>query len=439
MKLWTDDPETADAVEEFLSGDSVAYDQRLVEWDILGSIAHTQMLHEQRYLSAEELAGLHAALLELYEAPPGLVAEQEDVHTAVEAAVTGQTEAGAKMHTGRSRNDQVAVDEHLYMKAHTLAVADAVLDVVEALADQAETHKDTVMPGYTHMQQAMPTTVGTWLSSTAVALLDDLQQLDAVYTVLDQSPLGAAAGYGTTLDVDRSRTAELLGFSSVQDNPVHAVNSRATAAVKVVQVLHQLMLDLETLANDLLLFSTDEFGFVDVPDAFCTGSSIMPQKSNPDVLELVTGKAAQIRGNQHAIEAVCSSTRTGYGTEMQAIKQPMMESFETTEQTFTVLAGLIDRLAFDEAAIEETMDESVYAAHTANQDVESGVPFREAYHSVKESQEYDEPAVDDIPAATVDQNAVNAAIEHWTAKQDAFQSSIDALINLAEENAAATG
>ncbi|MDY6769370.1 MAG: argininosuccinate lyase [Candidatus Nanohaloarchaea archaeon] len=438
MALWTiDDTATPDdRIAAFLGGDT-GCDETLADYDILGSIAHTQMLHEQGYLDGEELGDLHAVLHDLYTDDITVTAEDEDIHTVIEEQVTAETAAGKKMHTGRSRNDQVTVDERLYLKHGTVHVAQAALDLAAALQMKAADHGDAVMPGYTHMQQAMPTTVGTWLDAHAAAVLGQLQHLQSVHAQLDQNPLGAAAGYGTTLDIDRDRTAELLGFSTVQQNPIHAVDSRGQLALTTMQGLTQLMLTVDTLAQDLLLFSTDAYGFVGLPDDFCTGSSVMPQKSNPDVLELVQAKTAQVQGRQHTIEALCMGNTSGYGREMQAVTPAIVESIELTTATLQVLADLVEGLGIDQNAISESLDEHIYAAYTANQQVEHGAAFRDAYRTVKQEQEYDEPAVDDIPSTGIDADTLQEQQAWWSSKQEAWDETVDSLLALAEDNAAA--
>ncbi len=430
MKLWADgDADVDAAVERFLAGDDVTYDQELLEVDVLGSIAHARMLHEQGYLDADELDELHAALLQVLDDPPELEAGDEDVHTAVENAVTDRTEAGKKLHTGRSRNDQVLADTRLYTKRELVRVADAVLDLVDALRDLGDAHADLVMPGYTHMRQAMPTTAQVWLESHAAALLDDLELLDVAYDLNDQSPLGAAAGYGTTLDIDREMTADLLGFDRVQANPTYAVSSRGTIELAVLDALTHVMLDLDRLANDLILRSTAEYGHIMLPEDYCTGSSIMPQKSNPDVLELVKGKAASVAGARHQVESTVLHATSGYNRDTQETKPALVDALGTVTDAATIMADLVPGISFDAERIAESMDDAVFAAHTANTMVADGVPFRKAYRTVKEDGEYVPAEPGDIPAPTIPEATVAAARETWMARGEAWDETVERLVS----------
>ncbi|MFB6077298.1 MAG: argininosuccinate lyase, partial [Candidatus Nanohaloarchaea archaeon] len=359
----------------------------------------------------------------------------EDVHTAIENRVTERTSAGKKIHTGRSRNDQLMVDTRLYTKDALIEVAGTVLDLVETLADAAEEHDDLVMPGYTHMQQAMPTTAGTWLASHAAALLDDLAMLQAAYQVNDQNPLGAAAGFGTTLDIDRERTTELLGFGKLQENPITCINSRGKTELKTVQAVTQVALSLNRLANELMLYSTAEYGFIDLPDAYCTGSSIMPQKKNPDVLEVAIGKLGTVIGNEHGMEDILLNAHSTFGRETQETKGAFMETLSIVMDTASMMGGIVDGMTFDEDAITDAMQEEIYAAYTANEMVEDGVPFREAYREVKESEAYAEPSPDEIPSTSPDRDAIEEQRTWWTDRAEAYGEAVDALLDLARENA----
>lgn len=432
MVLWDKDSEGVDTeIQEFLK-EGEGNEAQLAPYDILGNLAHTQMLQEQGYLEKEELEEIHTALLELYEEGVEL-GQAEDIHTAIEERVTEKTEAGKKMHTGRSRNDQVVLDERLYLKDTLIQLALATAELAEALADLGE-ETDLLLPGYTHYQQAMPTTAENWLGSHAEALLDSMQVLETAYELADRNPLGAAAGYGTSLDIDRERTAELLGFSDVQQNPTHAVASRSTVGMAALDACNHVMTALSTVANDLLLLSTEEFGFVEIPQDYCTGSSIMPQKTNPDVLELVEGKAAEIAGNHATVQQVAAKTPSGYTKTTQITKEALMDGLETAMATVNIMTGLVEGLSFNEETIEESIDESIYAAHTANTKVEEGTPFREAYHQVKSEQSYRIPSPEDIPSTAISTDHISEQKSKWTEKETEMEQTVSSLLELAEKN-----
>lgn len=378
MVLWSEDP-TSSLTQQYTE-ESKELEQKLLPYDILGNLAHVKMLEKQGYLEKEELEDIEKAMKDIYGKKPEV--DAEDVHTFVEEKVTEKTESGKKMHTGRSRNDQVAVDTHLFMKDMSVKIAEKGLELVKDLEKFAE-EENTLIPGYTHQQQAMPSSTGLWASSFVDALIDDLKLLKSSYQVFDQSPLGAAAGYGTSLDIDREYTAELLGFESVQENSLYSVN-RGKHELMLLQALNQVMLDIGKLSEDIINFSEDQEIF-DIPEEFTTGSSIMPQKENPDVLEIARGKSEEVNANSQAIHGVISKLPSGYNRDTQLTKKNLFEACETTLETLEIMKELVSGL---EVVQNFDLKDEVFAAHTANQKVESDVPFREAYSEVKEEQDY---------------------------------------------------
>ena len=379
MTLWSNNPSSSNLTQAYTE-ESKKLEQKLLPYDILGNLAHVKMLEKQGYLEKQELKDLEKALKEIY--GESYEIEAEDVHTFVEEKVTEETEAGKKMHTGRSRNDQVALDTHLYMKDISIEIAGKGLELIKAL-EKFGKEENILIPGYTHQQQAMPSSSGLWASSFADALIDDVKLLKSSYEVFDQSPLGAAAGYGTSLDIDREYTAELLGFESVQENPIYSVN-RGKHELILLQALNQIMLDLEKLCEDLINFSEDQEIF-DIPEEFTTGSSIMPQKENPDVLEIARGKNEQVNANSQAIHGVISKLPSGYNRDTQLTKKNLFEACETTLETLEIMKEVVSGL---ETADNFDLKDEVFAAHTANQNVEADVPFREAYSRVKKEKVY---------------------------------------------------
>ncbi|MFB6116556.1 MAG: argininosuccinate lyase [Candidatus Nanosalina sp.] len=379
MTLWSEDASSSPLTQQYTEEDK-ALEQKLLPYDILGNLAHVEMLEKQGYLEKEDLEEIEKALKQIYEDKPEV--DAEDVHTFVEEKVTEKTSAGKKMHTGRSRNDQIVLDTRLFMKDASTEVAEKILEMVKTLENFAE-EKNTRIPGYTHQQQAMPSSTGLWASSFADALADDLKLLKSTYEILDKSPLGAAAGYGTSLDIDREYTAELLGFDSVQENSLYCVN-RGKHELMLLQALNQAMLDIGKLSEDLINFSEDQKIF-EVPEEFTTGSSIMPQKENPDVLEIARGKSEEVNADLQAVHGVVSKLPSGYNRDTQLTKKHLFEAVESTVETLEVLTELVENLEVSENF--EVKDE-IYAAYTANQKVKSGTPFREAHHEVQTEQEY---------------------------------------------------
>jgi len=408
MTLWSQNPSSSSLTRQYTE-ESKELEQKLLPYDILGNLAHVKMLEKQGYLEKEELEEIEKSLKEIYEKKPEV--EAEDVHTFVEEKVTETTEAGKKMHTGRSRNDQVALDTHLFMKEASVEIAEKGLELVKSL-EKFGKEENILIPGYTHQQQAMPSSTGLWASSFADSLVDDLKLLKSSYEVFDQSPLGAAAGYGTSLDIDREFTAELLGFDSVQENSMYCVN-RGKHELMLVQALKQVMLDIGKLSEDIINFSEDQEIF-DIPEEFTTGSSIMPQKKNPDVLEIARGKSEEVNGHQQSIYGVVSKLPSGYNRDTQLSKKHLFEAVETVVETLEILEKLVSGLEVSE---NFNLKDEVFAAHTANQKVESNVPFRKAYSEVKEKQEY----VKNEEVKEPQNQGFEGLQEFWQSEKDEFE------------------
>ncbi len=332
-KLWQKGYRVNEQVEQFEAAQNSALDARLIRHDVWGSLAHAAMLAKIGVLTESEQQALGNALRGILQLEATheftIPLSDEDVHTRVENyLVEAAGEVGKKIHVARSRNDQVLVDLRLYGKEQLHAVAVSLCDLCSALLEFAGTHTDTPMPGYTHMQRAMLSSVGLWAANFAEALLDDEQLLSAAYVLNDQSPLGSAAGYGVPIPIDRQYCADLLGFSRVQNNVIYVQNSRGKIEGAIVQALAQIMLDLSKLAQDILLFSTAEYGFFQVPQELCTGSSIMPQKRNLGVMELVRARTQTMLALQQQILGIVSGLPSGYNMDFQETKRPFMEAYE---------------------------------------------------------------------------------------------------------------
>ena|SRR3989338_3751268 len=385
MKLWQKDYKLNEEIEKFTVGNDFLLDKNLVKYDVYGSIAHAIMLNRIGILSKEELNKIKKTLVKIFslEKKFQIQIEDEDAHTAIENYLTKKLgDLGKKIHTARSRNEQVLVDLRLYSKEKLIEVQKCALDLASALIDAAEKFKSVPMPGYTHSRKAMPSSVGLFFSSFAESMMDNLEIIEEAYEVNDQSPLGSGAGYGLPLNVDRKLVAELLGFEKVQNNPIYVQSSRGKFESFIIFALGAVMGDLAKLSNDLIIFSMDEFGFFKLPDEFCTGSSIMPQKKNPDVLELVRAKAAKIDSNMHLVKSIASKLPSGYNRDLQLTKEPLMESFEITLSTLKIFSIIVKNLQVNEAKCLEACTKELFAAEHAYDLVKKGMPFRDAYAEV---------------------------------------------------------
>ncbi len=386
-RLWDKGGSLDARVLQYTAGEDYALDERLVRYDVRASIAHAQMLHECGLLSEADLVQIRDALgtigAEHAQGAWHIELADEDVHTALEKRLTARIgEAGARIHLGRSRNDQVLTALRLYLRDAVGQIEAQTLQVIASLNRLIEREGSTVLPGYTHMQQAMPSSVALWAGAYAAELTDDTEALRGVQRRIEKSPLGSGAGFGTPgLPIDREATAQALGFVEVQQ-PVTAVQlSRGKAEAQLQFELTLLMQDLGRLASDLLLFYTQEFGYVDLPEAFTTGSSIMPQKRNPDVFELIRGRTATAIGCLSETLAITAKLPSGYQRDLQLLKFPLFRSIDIAEQTLEIVAAAIDAVTFRPDRIR--LDPAVHAAEEAYAIVvKEGIPFREAYRRV---------------------------------------------------------
>jgi len=386
-RLWDKGEPLDQRVLRYTAGEDHLLDARLVAYDVRASVAHAAMLCAQGLLSADDLATIKQGLNELADSHARgeweITLEDEDCHTALESRLTDAIgEAGKRVHLGRSRNDQVLAALRLYMLDAAGELEDAARRAAASLRALTGRQGDIVLPGYTHMQHGMPSTVALWAEGFAAELEDDATGIAAAGRRISKNPLGSAAGYGTPgLDIDRQATAAALGFDAVQE-PVTAVQlSRGKAEAGLVFELVMLMQDLGKLAADLLLYYTQEFAYVTLPDNMTTGSSIMPQKRNPDVLELVRGATATVNAALTEILGITTKLGSGYQRDLQRIKPALFRAIDTAQASAEIMALLIDGVEFVPANIEP--DESIHAAEKANRLVtEEGISFREAYQRV---------------------------------------------------------
>jgi|SRR5579872_4896030 len=386
-RLWDKGAPLDDRVLSYTAGEDYALDERLVRYDVEASIAHVEMLAAQNLLTDVDLQAIRAALTELGEQHARgewhIELADEDGQTALEKRLTARIgEAGGRVHLGRSRNDQVLTAVRLYLRDAIEELAQGAGGVAEALDRLAAREANTALPGYTHMQQAMPSSVPLWAGGFAAEIRDDAVGLRMVQRRVGKSPLGSAAGYGTPgLPIDRNATRAKLGFTVIHE-PVTSVQlSRGKAEAQLLFEIVLLMQDVGRLAADVLLFYTREFGFLQLPDAFTTGSSIMPQKRNPDVFELIRGRSATVLGCLTEALAVCAKLPSGYQRDLQLLKFPLFRGIDLARQTLDILPPAIDAMKFRVARIE--LDPAIHAAEQANQlVVREGIPFREAYRRV---------------------------------------------------------
>jgi argininosuccinate lyase len=383
-RLWDKGTPLDARVLSFTVGDDYVLDNRLVRYDIQASIAHAEMLETKGLLSAQNLELIRGALTAIGEEHARgiwrISLEQEDCQTAIENLLTMRIgETGGRLHAGRSRNDQVLAALRLYMRDAAEELrrgATAVADALDALATRDGA---TVLPGYTHMQQAMPSTVALWAQGFAAEIRDDAVGLDLTQRRIGKNPLGSAAGYGTpNLELSREETRRRLGFAVTQE-PVTAVQlSRGKAEAQLLFEITLLAQDTGRLAADLMLFYTQEFGFVSLPEAFTTGSSIMPQKRNPDVFELVRGRSAVVQAALNEVLGITQKLTSGYHRDLQLIKPPLFRGIDSCLQTLEILPSALDGVSFRPENIR--LDPGIHAAAAANALVaKEGIPFREAY------------------------------------------------------------
>ena len=386
-RLWDKGTPLDERVLAYTAGDDFELDNRLVEYDVRASIAHAEMLNERRLLSDADLAAIRGALTAIGEEHAlgkwRITLEQEDCQTAIENLLTARIgPVGGRLHAGRSRNDQVLAALRLYLREAALTVHAGAIAVAEALDALAARQGEVVLPGYTHMQQAMPSTVALWASGFASEIRDDAEGLHLTQRRIGKNPLGSAAGYGTpNLDVSREATRLKLGFTVTQE-PVTAVQlSRGKAEAQLLFEITLLTQDIGRLAADLLLFYTQEFGFVSLPPGFTTGSSIMPQKRNPDVFELMRGRSAVAQGALNEVLNITQKLSSGYHRDLQLIKPPLFRGIDSCLQTLDILPGALAGVRFNPQNIR--LDPGIHAAAEANALVtKDNVPFRDAYRQV---------------------------------------------------------
>ncbi len=390
-KLWNKTSQKFNKIiEEFETGDDLVLDKYLTEADVYGSLAHAFMLSTIGLITKTELSDIHKELIKILELSKkgkfNLEFGDEDIHTKIENFLTknlGNT--GKKIHAGRSRNDQVLLAIRIYTKSELLKIWGSILDLISVLIGLSEKYSNIPMPGYTHMQKAMPSSVGMWFGSFAEAMIDDVKLLQTAFDLNNQSPLGSGAGYGVSLNLDRKLVADFLGFKKVQTNSLYCQNSRGKIESIVVFSLLQIVFDISKLASDVLLFTTSEFNFFEVDESLFTGSSIMPHKRNVDVAELLRSKVNIMQGYLIQVFATVVNLPSGYNRDFQDIKRPFIESINLTKNVINISEILVKNIKPKKDILIKAMTPELYTTHIAYQLVKDGVPFREAYRKIEDS------------------------------------------------------
>ncbi len=388
MKLWNKYKLNGE-IENFTVGEDYILDQKLVEYDCIGSVAHAKMLAKIGILNQQELKKIIKELNNIIELHKKgkfkILKEEEDCHTAIENHLTKKLGVlGKKIHTGRSRNDQVLTALRLYYKDELKKCRNLVDDFIKEAGKFVVKYGKINLPGYTHARKAMPSSIATWGNSFIESMGDNLKLIDWTFELINQSPLGTGAGYGLPIKVDREYTAKLLGFKNIQKNPIYVQNSRGKFESTILHALSQIMFDLNKMASDLLLFSIPEIGYFEIPEEFCTGSSIMPHKRNPDALELLRAKYYIVVSYEFQIKNIIGNLLSGYNRDLQLTKEPIMKGIETTEESLSIANLLIKNLRVNENKCNQGLTEEVYATEKVYDLVKKKIPFRDAYKKISE-------------------------------------------------------
>ena len=389
-KLWDKGVDLDKAVEAFTVGKDPELDNVLIPYDCKASIAHARMLGEMGYLENNEVEKLVMELENIItfhrEDNFTIKVSQEDCHTAIEEYLVEQLgDVGKKIHTARSRNDQVLTALRLYYKEALQEIIDLGESWIKVLGKFGEENYDVSFPGYTHMQKAMPSSMAMWAGAYVDGMKDDLSMLKSVAKLIDQSPLGSAAGYGVPIKIDKEMTAKEMGFDRVQNNPIYCQLSRGKFELSILHGLGQIMLTINRLASDLILYSMTEFGYISLPEEFCTGSSIMPQKKNPDVLELLRGSYHIISGYETQVKGLTANLISGYNRDIQLSKEPIMQGINLGIDCFKISAAVIEALKVNKDICDAAMTDELFETEKAYKLVEKGIPFREAYRQVADA------------------------------------------------------
>ncbi len=387
MKLWQKDTGVQANVDIFTVGKDRDFDTLMAPFDVLGSIAHITMLEEVGLLSTVDFKDALQELRNIYKdvKAPGFVVPNnvEDIHSYVEILLTNRIgEAGKKIHSGRSRNDQVLVDVKLFLRSAIESIVEKTEKVFNQLQQLSEAHKDKMMPGYTHLQLAMPSSFGLWFGAYAESLTDDMIMLKAAFDVVNQNPLGSAAGYGSSFPLNRQTTTALLGFESMNYNVVYAQMGRGKAERIVAQALGSIAETLAKMSMDVCLFMNQNFSFMSFPDELTTGSSIMPHKKNPDVFELIRGYCNKLKALPVEISMLTTNLPVGYHRDLQLLKESLFPAFDTLHNCMDMLMVMFGAVQIKADILDDEKYAHLFSVEVVNALVLDGTPFREAYQIV---------------------------------------------------------
>lgn len=388
MKLWSKEAtSTSQLVETFTVGRDKEFDTLLAPYDVQGSMAHVQMLSEVGLISKEENQQVQAELKNILQEVSAegftLPADVEDIHSYVELLLTQRIgDAGKKIHTGRSRNDQVAVDIKLFLRAELLKVKEEVKTLFDLLIQLSNQYKDKLLPGYTHLQIAMPSSFGLWLGAYAESLVDDLEMLAASYAITNKNPLGSGAGYGSSFPLNRTRTTELLQFASLNYNSVYAQMSRGKTEKAVASGISYVAATLSKLAFDCCLYINQNFGFISFPSELTTGSSIMPHKKNPDVFELIRAKCNRIQSTPNELALMINNLPSGYHRDMQLTKEILFPALQELKACLQMTHLMLSNMQVKEEIVSDAKYKYMFTVEAMNDLVNQGITYRDAYRQV---------------------------------------------------------
>ena len=388
MKLWSkENSNTSQIVEAFTVGRDKEFDILLAEHDVLGSLAHTKMLERVGLLSKEDLIkiqeGLTEILKQIHESAFKMDPNVEDIHSQIELMLTQRIgEAGKKIHSGRSRNDQVAVDIKLYLRSEILKIKEEAKHFFDLLISQSEKFKDKLLPGYTHLQIAMPSSFGLWFGAYAESLVDDMELLSAAYHVANKNPLGSGAGYGSSFPLNRTQTTETLHFESLNYNSVYAQMTRGKTEKIVAFALSSIAATLGKLSMDACLYINQNFGFISFPNELTTGSSIMPHKKNPDVFELIRAKCNRIQSTPNELTLLINNLPSGYHRDLQLTKEILFPAIEELKSCLQIAGLMLCNISIKDNILDDEKYRYLFSVEAVNELVNKGISFREAYKQV---------------------------------------------------------
>jgi len=387
QKLWEKNVKVDNEVEAFTVGRDREMDLYLAKYDILGSMAHISMLESVGLLTKEELVALLDELKRIYTVAESgdFVIEEgiEDVHSQVELMLTRSLgDVGKKIHSGRSRNDQVLVDLKLFSRSEIQEIVGLTKELFDVLISQSNKYKEVLLPGYTHLQVAMPSSFGLWFGAYAESLVDDLQLMQAAYRICNRNPLGSAAGYGSSFPLKRQMTTDLLGFDSMNYNVVYAQMGRGKMERTVAFAFAGIAATISKLAFDACMFNSQNFGFIKLPDQFTTGSSIMPHKKNPDVFELTRAKCNKIQALPQQIVMISNNLPSGYFRDLQIIKEAFLPSFDELKDCLRMVTHMMREIKVNENILDDEKYALLFSVEEVNRRVLEGTPFRDAYKQV---------------------------------------------------------